>query len=285
MGEFKLPIDKLVHPLSVPPGTELTFSGSYRTQDGATLDAATTTWPAGESGPAGVDAGGIIDFAAGGLRMVSRDPTTHEVVAIVTGDEGPVCKALGTKSPCLVLRTVPLSRTRLVTVNELTKSMMGGITVKHFEPPPPPPPSVLAPAADLLKHPATISLLAVSTLAGVGALAWVIRRRQQLSAEGQLRALTKRVQAKLQAADAALVATLTPALKRVVSSVSNKKLDAQSPEAERVKALLLRIESSIEDSQRAKENAKQQAAADELVIEMEAAMEAAEETMRAARHH
>ncbi len=281
MGELKLKLDELAVPLDLLPGSEVKFSGSVRTQDGATIDAATTQWPGGDSGPAGVDAGGLIDFAAGGLKLVSRDPNTHEVVAIVTGEPGPVCKALRVGSPCIVLRTVPLSRSRLLTPTDLTKSLVGGLIVKTIDPPPPPPTSALLPAKNFVTHPATLTALGLSAVAGVGALAWVIRRRQKLSPEGQLRELTKRVQEKLRGADAALVATLTPALRRVLTAVSDKKLDAKSTEADRVRQVLARIESSIEQSMRDKEHAKQEQAANDLVLEMESAMEAAEEAMGA----
>jgi hypothetical protein len=210
---------------------------------------------------------------------VSRNPDTHEVVAVVTGEDGKVCKTLGVKSPCLVTRTIPLSRTRLQTVADLSASMVGGITIRYAAPPPPPAPPVLTPVRDFLVHPATIASGALGVVVGVGALAWVVRRRQRLSAEGQLKLLTARVREKLATADAALVATLGPALERVVTSVRKKKLDAGSAEAERVRAVLLRIESSIDDSRRKKERAEQQAVADELVLEMEAAVEAAEETL------
>lgn len=279
MGEIKLRLDALAQPLDLAPGTKVTFSGSFQTQDGATIDAATTSWPAGESGPAGVDAGGLVDFAAGGLKLVSRDADTHEVVAIVTGEEGKVCKTLGIGSPCLVTRTIPLSRTRLQTVADLSASMVGGITVRYVAPPPPAPPPVFSPVADFLTHPATLTSAALGVVVGVGALAWVVRRRQQLSAKGQLKLLTRRVREKLATADAALVATLSPALDRIVSSVREKKLDARSAEAERVRVVLLRIESSIDQSREQKERAAQQSVADELVLEMEAAVEAAEETL------
>jgi hypothetical protein len=279
MGEIKLRLDALAQPLDLAPGTEVTFTGSYVTQDGATIAAATTSWPAGESGPAGVDAGGLVDFAAGGLKLVSRNPDTHEVVAIVTGEEGKVCKTLGMQSPCLVTRTVALSRTRLQTVADLSSSMVGGILVRYKAPPPPAPPPVLSPVRDFFVHPATLTSAAVGAVVGAGLLAWVVRRRRQLSAEGQLKLLTQRVREKLATADAALVATLGPALDRIVTSVREKKLDAQSAEADKVRTVLLRIESSIEDSRRKKERAEQQAIADELVLEMEAAVEAAEETL------
>jgi hypothetical protein len=265
MGEIKLRLDALAQPLDLAPGTEVTFTGSYVTQDGATIDAATTSWPAGESGPAGVDAGGLVDFAAGGLKLVSRNPDTHEVVAIVTGEEGKVCKTLGMQSPCLVTRTVALSRTRLQTVADLSSSMVGGILVRYKAPPPPAPPPVLSPVRDFFVHPATLTSAAVGAVVGAGLLAWVVR--------------TQRVREKLATADAALVATLGPALDRIVTSVREKKLDAQSAEADKVRTVLLRIESSIEDSRRKKERAEQQAIADELVLEMEAAVEAAEETL------
>lgn len=279
MGEIKLRLDALAQPLDLAPGTKVTFSGSFQTQDGATIDAATTSWPAGESGPAGVDAGGLVDFAAGGLKLVSRDPDTHEVVAIVTGEEGKVCKTLGVGSPCLVTRTIPLSRTRLQTVADLSASMVGGINVRFVAPPPPAPPPVFSPVTDFFTHPATLTSAALGVVVGVGALAWVVRRRQQRSAEGQLKLLTRRVRDKLATADAALVATLSPALDRIVSSVREKKLDARSAEAERVRVVLLRIESSIDQSREQKERAAQQSVADELVLEMEAAVEAAEETL------
>jgi hypothetical protein len=132
---------------------------------------------------------------------------------------------------------------------------------------------------DFFTHPATLTSAALGVVVGVGALAWVVRRRQQRSAEGQLKLLTRRVRDKLATADAALVATLSPALDRIVSSVREKKLDARSAEAERVRVVLLRIESSIDQSREQKERAAQQSVADELVLEMEAAVEAAEETL------
>ena len=87
--------------LDVSPGGEIILRGSYTsTHDGSTVDAATTTWPAGAPGGASVDAGGLVDLTAGGFHLTSRDPVTHEVHAIATGEPGPACAATGAATPC-----------------------------------------------------------------------------------------------------------------------------------------------------------------------------------------
>ena len=125
---MKLRLDAVVQPVNVTPGGEVVLKGSFTsTHDGSVIDAATTQWPAGSPGGASIDAGGLIDFAAGGLHMTSRDPAKHEVHAVATGEIGPACQLSGVASPCLVLRHAPLARSRLITMDEWAASLKGGI--------------------------------------------------------------------------------------------------------------------------------------------------------------
>src|SRR5262245_59680311 len=114
--------------VDVTPGGEIILRGSYQsTHDGSIVDAAVTTWPADAPGGASVDAGGLIDFEAGGFHLTSRNIATHEVHAVATGGPAPACAAFGVASPCLALRVEPQARTRLLTMDAWTKSLKGGI--------------------------------------------------------------------------------------------------------------------------------------------------------------
>ena len=71
---FTLSLEESATPLPVAPGATIVVRGSlYSRYDGSVIDAATTTWPAGAPGGASVDAGGLIDFGAGGFEIVARD--------------------------------------------------------------------------------------------------------------------------------------------------------------------------------------------------------------------
>lgn len=60
--------------VDVRPGGEIVVKGSfYSAHDGSTIDAAATIWPENAPGGASADSGGLIDFAAGGFRVSSRD--------------------------------------------------------------------------------------------------------------------------------------------------------------------------------------------------------------------
>ncbi len=274
-------LDRLASHVPVEPGGEIRLKGSFHsTFDGAEIDAATTTWPEGTPGGASVDPGGLIDFKAGGFHVTSRDPKTHEVVAIATGDPAPVCAKLGVKAPCLPLRTLPLSQSRLVTMDEWKSSLKGAINLEIVAPPPPP---AYAPVVSAATHPAVLGAAGVAGLAAVVGLAWMIRRRQKLSPIGQMRELVARVSRKLTTADPVFAATVTPAMKHARSILDERRVDPSSKEGQRVRDILLRVESKLDEAAADAKAAKEQAAADELAAEMEAALDAAREADLSAR--
>ncbi len=277
------PIDlsRLAEHVAVEPGGEIRLKGSFHsTFDGAEIDAATTTWPADAPGGASVDAGGLIDFKAGGFHVTSRDPKTHEVVAVATGDPAPVCAKLGVQAPCLPLRMLPLSQSRLVTMDEWRSSLKGAITLEVVAPPPP---AAYAPVVDAATHPAVLGVAGAAGLAAVLGLAWIGRRRQKLSPLGQMRDLVARVSKKLGGADAVFVATVSPVMKRAAAILDERRVDPSSKEGQRVRDILLRVESRLDEAAADAKAAKEQAVADELAAEMEAALEAAREADISAR--
>ncbi len=281
MPTTQLDLKRLAEHVDVEPGGEIRLKGSFRsTFDGAEIDAATTTWPDGTPGGASVDPGGLIDFKAGGWHVTSRDPKTHEVVAVRTGDPAPVCAKLGVQEPCLPLRMLPMSQSRLVTMDEWRSSLKGAITIEVVNPPPPP---AYAPVVSAATHPAVIGVAGVAGLAAVLGLAWVVRRRQKLSPIGQMRDLVSRVSKKLSGSDAVFIATVTPALKRARAIIDERKVDPSSKEGQRVRDILLRVEARLDEAARETKEAKEQEAADELAAEIEAALEAAREADLSAR--
>jgi hypothetical protein len=276
-----LDLARLAEHVAVEPGGEIRLKGSYHsTFDGAEIDAATTTWPADAPGGASIDAGGLIDFKAGGFHVTSRDPKTHEVVAVATGDPAPICAKLGVQAPCLPLRMLPLSQSRLITMDEWRSSLKGAISLEVVAPPPP---AAYAPVVDVATHPATLGAVGVAGLAAIVGLTWMIRRRQKLSPTGQMRDLVSRVSKKLSTADAVFVATVSPALKRARAIVDERRVDPTSKEGQRVREILLRVESRLDEAAADAKAAKEQEVADELAAEIEAALEAAREVDASAR--
>ncbi|EYF02319.1 MYXO-CTERM sorting domain-containing protein [Chondromyces apiculatus] len=267
-----LPLDQAATPIAASPGQEVVLKGVFVSKhDGSMIDAATTTWPKDAPGGASVDSGGLVDWEAGGLHMNSRDPVTHEVHAIVTGDAAPACSAAGVSAPCLVLRTLPQARSRLITSREWVDSLNGRISIEVPEP------------ALVAVAPSTVPYLqGAAVLLGVallGALAWTVHRRRARSAAGQLLALADRVRTKLKAADPVLAATLTPAVESAAQAVRKRRVAPESREAQRVAEALRRVEQRIEAASAAEE----QQAADELLQEVESALEAADEMVPAPR--
>ena len=273
---MKLAIDRLVQPVNVEPGGEIVLRGSFTSiHDGSTIDAATTQWPADAPGGASVDARGLIDFEAGGFHMTSRDPKTHEVHAVATGEPGAGCNLAQVASPCLVLRHSALGTSRLLTADEFAKTLKGGIEAEIVGAP------AYAPAIGLFEKPAVQGTLGLAVLAGLGALGWMIHRRAKLSPAGQLKESLARVKLKLKGADAALAASLAPAIARVSTVLSERKVDPASKEGVRIADVLRRVEARIEETTSRGKEAAEQEAADELVAELEGAMEAADEAMSA----
>lgn len=259
----------------VRPGEEIILRGSfYSKHDGATIDAASTTWPADAPGGASVDSGGLIDFAGGGFHMTSRDAATHEIHAVATGNPAPLCAQAGVEAPCLPLRLLPLARSRFMTVNEWGATLVGGPqsgclaleVPAHVLP-------AVAPSSVPYLQAGGVAL----GLAAAAALGWVIQRRRGASPEGQLKALAKRVQGKLGKADPVLAAPLAPAIESVLRAVRERKVDAPSAEGKRVATVLRRVEAQLEEAAAKARAEEEQQAADELVREVESALEAAEE--------
>lgn len=261
--------------VDVRPGEEIILRGSfYSKHDGATIDAATTSWPADAPGGASVDSGGLIDFTAGGFHVTSRNASTHEVHAVATGDPAPLCGQLGVEAPCLPLRLLPLARSRFMTVNDWSATLVGGpqqgcLAMEI--------PAHVLPAVPPSSVPYLTAAGAALGFAAVAALAWVVQRRRAASPAGQLNALAHRVRTKLKAADPVLAAPLAPAIESVLRAIRERKVDAPSAEGKRVADVLRRVEAELGEAEAKARAQEEQQAADELVREVESALEAAEE--------
>ncbi|XXY44652.1 hypothetical protein WME91_32075 [Sorangium sp. So ce269] len=267
---FPLRRDRVAQHVDVAPGGEIVLRGKLVcSTDASVIDAATTTWPAGAPGGGSVDSGGLIDFAQGGFHVTSRDPATHEVHAIATGDPAPACALAGVEAPCLPLRLVPLARARLQTAQELTSCLNGGITVEVPDAVIPP----VAPAAAPYVQGAAV-LLGLGVLASVG---WAVHRRRARSPIGQLIGLANRTRAKLKAADPVVAAPLLPAVEAALGALKRRRVDAASTEGKRVAEVLRRVETRLDASAVEARADREQQAADELVREIESALEAVDE--------
>lgn len=266
-----LPLDGPPLHLDVQPGTEIVLRGMYEsTFDGTHIDAVTTTWPKEAPGGASVVPSGLVDLEAGGFHMTSRDPVTHEVHAVYTGQGGEVCAALHSAAPCLPVRLDRLALERKpvgIPAAQLRSTLKGGITVEGLPPPVVPPVAV-----------PWVAIASAITLAGVVAVAVArLRLRRAASPEGKLAALLARVEGKLGQSDAVLAAPLRPAVETARKSLKKRRIDPTSSEGKRVEAALLRVEARLDASAHDARSAAEQQAADELVHEMEAALEAADE--------
>lgn len=278
MGQtVKLSLDQLVQHVDVPPGGEIVLRGTYFCdRDASVIDAVTTTWPAETPGGASIDPGGFVDLEGGGFHMTRRDPLTHEVHAIATGDASPACATAGVQSPCLPLRLVQLAQRRMITLPELKASLKAGELAVEV------PDTVLPPvspgAAPYLQGAAV--LLGLGALASLGLAA---QRRRARSPAGQLLALAGRVRAKLKTADPIVAAPVAPALETALSALKQRRIDATSAEGQRVAEVLRRVELRLDASVARARADEEQQAADELVQEIESALEAADEVSLAQR--
>lgn len=274
MGQpVPLRLDVLATPVAARRGQEVVLRGSFKsTLDGSVVDAATTTWPAGAPGGASLDQGGLIDLAGGGFIVTERDPVTHEVHAMATGEAAPACAAAGVAAPCLPLRTAAMSQSRLVTMGEWQRSLVGELTVES----PSPAAAAAVPLAEPMPTWAWASLGGVLVLAVVGAV-FASRRSRAGTAEGKLLALAKRVQGKLGVADKVLAAPLSPTLESALAVLKRRQVRAESAEGRRIAEVLMRVEATID---RGVEQARAEAereVVDDLAREVESALEAAAE--------
>ncbi len=275
MGDsFAIRLDRPAQHFDADPGTEIVLRGVVRsTFDGSEIDAATTTWPDGAPGGASVDAGGLVDLRGGGLHLVSRDPKTHEVVAVVTDRPGAACEAAHVASPCVALRSLEQARSRLLTTSEWGRSLDGKLTAEIQTPVPPP---AYAPVTHALTSP-LVATGALATILFAVAIFAVARRRR--SASYQMRRAIRRIEKKLAVADAALSGALAPAVKRALQAIERKRIDPASKEGMRIADVLHRVETRLDESTAHARATKEQEAADTLVLEMESALEAAHEVM------
>ncbi|WP_437590056.1 hypothetical protein [Sorangium sp. So ce1000] len=262
--------------VDVAPGGEIVLRGKLVcSTDASVIDAATTTWPAGAPGGGSVDSGGLVDLEHGGFHMTSRDPASHEVHAIATGDPAPACALAGVEAPCLPLRLLPLARSRLQTAQELGSCLNGGITVEVPDALVPPVPPSAAPYVQ-----GAAVLLGLGVLASVG---WAVQRRRARSPFGQLIGLANRTRAKLKAADPVVAAPLAPAVEAALGALKRRRVDAASVEGKRVADVLRRVEARLDASAVEARADKEAQAADELVREIEGALEAVDEVAGARR--
>jgi len=272
MPPTPLPLDR---PLAVDvrPGGEIIVSGTcYLSQDGSTIDAATTRWPKEAPGGASVAPIGLIDHQASGLSLVSRDLDKHEYHYVYSGDASAVCNAAGIQGACLVPSTMKLAVNRGIPSHEFLSALKGANGCLQVEVPGAPALAAVRPAFPFLGAAAGIGVAIA-----VGLVAFRVRKRRRSSPAGQLLALARRVQAKVQGADVVVAAPLGRAVETALRALKAGRVDPTSAEGQRVAAVLLRVETQI-DAHAAETRAEQEReAADELVREVESALEAAEE--------
>jgi hypothetical protein len=270
-----LRLDVPALPLGVEPGGEIVLRGSFHsTLDGATVDAATTTWPSSAPGGPSVDQGGLVDFEGGGWHMTSRDPAAHEVHAIATGESGAACAAAGVNSPCLPLRTLYQARSRLVTAREWSDSLKGGIRIEIQEVP------AYRPAVTWAGRlmPVGLGLAGLLIVAGIFAAALMWYRRWQASASRQLVLLAERLRDRVVRTDPVLAAPLSVAIETALAAVRGRRLDPASPQGRRVCEVLTEVDRALD----AAEAEHAERVADDLVRDIQIALEAAEEAARVA---
>lgn len=265
----KIDLKVPVQPINAQVGTNIVFHGSFTSKhDGSVIDAATTSWPKEAPGGASVDPIGLIDFDGGGLHMTSRDIEKHEVHAIVTDKGGEACAAAGISSPCLVLN-FKLATKRLLAQQEFRNTLNGTMELEV--------PNVIVPPPAVPYLQIAAGILVGGILA-IGVWRW--KKGKELSPEGQLLALSRKVMAQLERADQVIAAPLKPTVDAAVKAIREKRVEASSKEGKRVADALRRVNERLETTAKEERAAKEQEAADELLREMESALEAAEEMKR-----
>lgn len=275
--QIALSLDRAATPVHVAPGNEIVVKGSYTsTFDGSVIDASATTFAGGQPGSASVDQGGLIDFAGGGFHITSRDPITHEVHAVATGEGAPACAAVGVAGPCLPMRTMKLAQSRLMSSAEFSRTLKGGLQATMIAPP------AYAPVTTAARSNApAIGLFLALLLAVIGAVLFSRARRQRAaSPRGQLLALASAVREKARRANPIIAAPLTPAIDAALSSLEGGKIDPSSPQGQRVRVVLERVATRLDEAQSKLKEQSEKAEADDLVRELDVALEAAEETLQ-----
>ncbi len=152
----------------VPVAGPVRVLGSLRDRaDGSVIDAAHDR-RGGAAGP------GVIDWEAGGLRLVRADEARHAYAFEPTGEPGRACAAVGIEGACLVGRLLPLAVRRLVTQDELAERLDGALELEGAVAPAPPP--VSAAAVPLPRSSHLVPLAAAAMVLALAA-ALLVRRR------------------------------------------------------------------------------------------------------------
>ena len=277
---FDLDLHGATTPVSLGPGDHLTLKGSFHSSfDGSEVDAATTIWPGSAPGGPSVDAGGLVDFDAGGLRVISRDPVTHVVEAVATGAEGRACRAAHLASPCIVLRTRAQATSRLLEESAWSRSLVGRIRVEGATLAPVPTPAETVSGSSAMRLAGiTLVTFALVWLAVAGIFTWKAYRE---SPGRRLRSMLARVEAKLPHSDPVLAAVLTGPVETARRLVSSRAVDPRSRQGARIQAALAHVDARLDEEGVRAIASRERQAADALLVEMRTALDAAEEAIEA----
>jgi hypothetical protein len=260
--------------VEAPAGGEIVLRGSlYSSHDGARIDATTTTWPSSTPGGASVDPGGLFDLAAGGFHVVSRDPATHEVHAVATGGDAPLCALSHELAPCLPLRLNVQARSRLLETRDWQASLSGAITVELLNAP------VYAPAISWTAQagPTLKAGAAWLALALLAASCAAFYRHWSSTPTARLSALARRVQKKAARIAPLVAAPLAPALDSTLLAVRSRRVDARSAFGQRIATVLNKLETTLDQTEQAERATREQEVVEELSREVAIALQAASE--------
>jgi hypothetical protein len=234
-----VPLDLLqLQSVEIPAGGSLAVRGAMRSSyDGSVIDAATT-----RHGDGRIEAGGLIDFEAGGLRLVGQDAEKHDYRFAPTGRPGHACVAARLVSPCLISRLLPLAQARLLTLADFSASLSGELSTDS-------PPS---PSSGWPRWP-----LVLIVGAGTAALV-VLRRRRQVEAAPcrQALRLVRRLRRRLRKGDPvhqrllAPLAALAAGAERLEGERRRGLSEGWPGEAARAEASLKDIVASLENMHR-----------------------------------
>jgi hypothetical protein len=220
--------------VSIPAGGTLTIRGAVRSShDGSVIDAATTMRGAG----AATASGGLLDFEAGGLRLVGQNQENHEYQFASAG-QGDGCTMAGLPSPCLIPRLLPLAQERLLVVADFSASLTGVLSMDAPE----------SPVTWRSRWPlGLLAGLGVATLMGLR-----IRRRAQTSLYRDAQHLMHRLQKRLRKGDPVHQRLLLPlhalvdGARRLEDERKRGLAEGWPGEAARAEASLKSIVSSLE---------------------------------------
>ncbi len=277
---FPLSLHRPAIHVAVDPGAEIVVEGSlYSRHDGSVIDGATTTWSSAAPGGGSVDATGLFDFTAGGLRLVSRDPTTHLARVVATGKDAPGCAQHGVAAPCLLLRSSSLAHARLLTVSEWAQSLEGSLTLRMNVPPITTTGLVPGDFGQARGSFTGVWLgCGIVVLMLCGALLWY--RRRVVCPRARLLAVLRRVRRTVGRLDPVLSAALVPAFTATERAIRRRHLDPASTHGQRVAETFNRLEGDLLQAAQHQRASAQRQAANHLIEQVSLALEAAREVAR-----